>query len=105
MSDTAGEVIPFWTLTTRDTDVPAVLNDDTMTPARLEGLRSALAAFADAPVDVAVVEVGLGGRWDATNVADGAVAPAARLRITGSGSPARWRAAGRRPGSPELPMA
>ncbi|SNC71678.1 dihydrofolate synthase / folylpolyglutamate synthase [Kytococcus aerolatus] len=33
-----------------------------------------LAAFADAPVDVAVVEVGLGGRWDATNVADGDVA-------------------------------
>ncbi len=26
------------------------------------------AAFADAPVDVAVVEVGLGGAWDATNV-------------------------------------
>ncbi len=34
----------------------------------------AYAAFADAPVDVAVVEVGLGGAWDATNVADGAVA-------------------------------
>ena len=34
----------------------------------------ALAAFADAPVDVAVVEVGLGGRWDATNVVDGEVA-------------------------------
>jgi dihydrofolate synthase / folylpolyglutamate synthase len=34
----------------------------------------ALAAFADAPVDVAVVEVGLGGSWDATNVVDGAVA-------------------------------
>ncbi|WP_374927716.1 bifunctional folylpolyglutamate synthase/dihydrofolate synthase [Kytococcus sedentarius] len=34
----------------------------------------AFAAFADAPVDVAVVEVGLGGRWDATNVADGDVA-------------------------------
>ena len=34
----------------------------------------AYAAFADAPVDVAVVEVGLGGEWDATNVADGAVA-------------------------------
>jgi dihydrofolate synthase/folylpolyglutamate synthase len=30
--------------------------------------------FADRPVDAAVVEVGLGGRWDATNVADGAVA-------------------------------
>ena len=28
----------------------------------------AFAAFADAPVDVAVVEVGLGGSWDATNV-------------------------------------
>jgi dihydrofolate synthase/folylpolyglutamate synthase len=34
----------------------------------------AFAAFADAPVDVAVIEVGLGGRWDATNVADGSVA-------------------------------
>lgn len=32
------------------------------------------AAFADAPVDVAIIEVGLGGRWDATNIADGAVA-------------------------------
>jgi dihydrofolate synthase/folylpolyglutamate synthase len=30
--------------------------------------------FADRPVDVSVVEVGLGGRWDATNVADGIVA-------------------------------
>lgn len=29
----------------------------------------AYAAFADAPVDVAVMEVGLGGRWDATSVA------------------------------------
>jgi dihydrofolate synthase/folylpolyglutamate synthase len=34
----------------------------------------AYAAFADAPVDVAVVEVGMGGVWDATNVADGVVA-------------------------------
>lgn len=34
----------------------------------------AFAAFADAPVDVAVVEVGMGGSWDATNVADAAVA-------------------------------
>ena len=33
----------------------------------------AFAAFADAPVDVAVIETGLGGSWDATNVADGAV--------------------------------
>ncbi|HJV12425.1 MAG TPA: folylpolyglutamate synthase/dihydrofolate synthase family protein [Propionibacteriaceae bacterium] len=34
----------------------------------------AFAAFADAPIDVAVVEVGLGGAWDATNVADADVA-------------------------------
>lgn len=34
----------------------------------------AFAAFADAPVDVAVLEVGLGGQWDATNVADATVA-------------------------------
>lgn len=30
----------------------------------------AYALFADVPVDVAVVEVGMGGRWDATNVID-----------------------------------
>ncbi len=30
--------------------------------------------FADAAVEVAVVEVGMGGTWDATNVADGSVA-------------------------------
>ena len=34
----------------------------------------AYAAFADAPVDVAVVEVGMGGSWDATNVVDAKVA-------------------------------
>ncbi|WP_327047090.1 bifunctional folylpolyglutamate synthase/dihydrofolate synthase [Microbispora sp. NBC_01189] len=34
----------------------------------------AFAAFADAPVDVAVVETGMGGTFDATNVADGTVA-------------------------------
>ncbi|MDJ0384692.1 folylpolyglutamate synthase/dihydrofolate synthase family protein [Streptomyces sp. G-G2] len=34
----------------------------------------AYAAFADAPVDAAVIEVGMGGSWDATNVIDGSVA-------------------------------
>ncbi len=34
----------------------------------------AYAAFADAPVDVAVVEVGMGGEWDATNIVDAEVA-------------------------------
>ena len=33
----------------------------------------AFAAFADHPVDGAVVEVGMGGRWDATNVIDAGV--------------------------------
>ncbi|MFC5369483.1 bifunctional folylpolyglutamate synthase/dihydrofolate synthase [Arcanobacterium bovis] len=34
----------------------------------------AYSAFAMAPIDVAVIEVGMGGRWDATNVIDGDVA-------------------------------
>jgi dihydrofolate synthase/folylpolyglutamate synthase len=34
----------------------------------------AFAAFADAPIDIAVVEVGMGGRWDATNVVGAPVA-------------------------------
>ena len=34
----------------------------------------AFAIFADAPVDVLVLEVGMGGEWDSTNVADGDVA-------------------------------
>lgn len=53
------------------------LVDDSQ-PARLSFFEvlvaMAFAAFADAPVDVAVIEVGMGGTWDATNVADGAVA-------------------------------
>ncbi|MGY1650856.1 bifunctional tetrahydrofolate synthase/dihydrofolate synthase [Geodermatophilus sp. SYSU D01119] len=34
----------------------------------------AYALFAEAPVDVAVIEVGMGGTWDATNVVDARVA-------------------------------
>jgi dihydrofolate synthase/folylpolyglutamate synthase len=34
----------------------------------------AFAAFADAPIEIAIVEVGLGGRWDATNVVNAPVA-------------------------------
>ncbi len=34
----------------------------------------AYSVFADTPVDVAAIEVGLGGAWDATNVVDGKVA-------------------------------
>ncbi|MDQ1585296.1 MAG: dihydrofolate synthase / folylpolyglutamate synthase [Actinomycetota bacterium] len=39
------------------------------------------AAFADAPVDVAVVEIGMGGTWDATNVADAAVSVVTPIAI------------------------
>jgi dihydrofolate synthase/folylpolyglutamate synthase len=41
----------------------------------------AYAAFAEAPVDVAIVEVGMGGAWDATNVADGQVAVVTPIAI------------------------
>lgn len=41
----------------------------------------AFTAFADAPVDVSVVEVGLGGTWDATNVADAQVAVVTPIAI------------------------
>lgn len=34
----------------------------------------AFSVFADAPVDVLVLEVGMGGTWDSTNIADGDVA-------------------------------
>jgi folylpolyglutamate synthase/dihydropteroate synthase len=60
------ELVPFIALT--DDRQPAALSFFEV----LTGM--AFAAFADAPVDVAVIEVGMGGRWDATNVADGAVA-------------------------------
>jgi dihydrofolate synthase/folylpolyglutamate synthase len=41
----------------------------------------AFAVFADAPVDVAVIEVGMGGTWDNTNVADGVVAVVTPISI------------------------
>jgi dihydrofolate synthase/folylpolyglutamate synthase len=59
------DVLPFVELTDAEHDVK-VSFFETLTA-------MAYAAFADAPVDVAVVEVGMGGTWDATNVADGAV--------------------------------
>ena len=41
----------------------------------------AYASFADAPVDVAVVEIGMGGSWDATNVADAQVSAITPIAI------------------------
>ena len=60
------EVAPYVAMVDKDGDVPMSFFEV------LTGM--AYAAFADAPVDVAVVEVGMGGSWDATNVADAAVA-------------------------------
>jgi dihydrofolate synthase / folylpolyglutamate synthase len=66
-----------------DADLADVLSDlagledllgDQMRPTWFELLTgAAFRYFADRPVDVAVVEVGMGGRWDATNIADGTV--------------------------------
>ncbi len=67
-----------------DADLAQVLTDLAgIEPLLGDGLRltwfeiltgAALRWFADRPVDVAVFEVGLGGRWDATNVVDASVA-------------------------------
>ena len=58
---------------------------DTEQPVRLSFFEvlvgMGFAAFADAPVDVAVIEVGMGGTWDNTNVADGAVAVVTPISI------------------------
>ncbi|MGD9527263.1 MAG: folylpolyglutamate synthase/dihydrofolate synthase family protein [Pseudonocardia sp.] len=64
------DVVPFVELVdgrSREQGGPALSKFEVLTA-------MAFAAFADAPVEAAIVEVGLGGRWDATNVADGAVA-------------------------------
>ncbi|PRY36232.1 bifunctional tetrahydrofolate synthase/dihydrofolate synthase [Umezawaea tangerina] len=60
------DIKPFLSMVDGDSDIPMTKFEV------LTGM--AFAAFADAPVEVAVVEVGLGGGWDATNVADGKVA-------------------------------
>ncbi|MGI9119230.1 MAG: bifunctional folylpolyglutamate synthase/dihydrofolate synthase [Acidimicrobiales bacterium] len=46
---------------------------------------AALRWFADAAVDAAVVEVGMGGRWDATNVVDAAVAVVTNVGLDHTG--------------------
>jgi len=59
-SEVYDEVAPFVELVDARSDRPMTFFEV------LTGM--AFAAFADAPVDVAVLEVGLGGAWDATNV-------------------------------------
>lgn len=60
------DVAPYLDLVDREQDHPLSFFETVVA--------MAFAAFADAPVDAAVVEVGMGGTWDATNVADGRVA-------------------------------
>lgn len=67
------EVEPYLALVDRDQPHPLSFFET------LTGL--AYAAFADAPVDVAVIEVGMGGTWDATNVADAQVAVVTPISI------------------------
>jgi dihydrofolate synthase / folylpolyglutamate synthase len=74
-----GEPLPAEAfLASYDDVAPYVALVDESQPLRLSFFEvltaMAFAAFADAPVDVAVIEVGLGGTWDSTNIADGTVA-------------------------------
>lgn len=68
--DTYREIEPFVQLVDQQSEAaggPAMSKFEVVTA-------MAFAAFADAPIDVGVIEVGLGGRWDATNVVDAPVA-------------------------------
>jgi dihydrofolate synthase/folylpolyglutamate synthase len=60
------EIQPYLDLVDARSDGPRLSKFEVLTA-------MAFAAFADAPVEAAVIETGLGGAWDATNVADGTV--------------------------------
>lgn len=65
-----------------------------VTPSYFEILTAAAFAwFADIAVDVAVIEVGMLGRWDATNVADAAVAVLTNVGRDHTDGEGDWRAA------------
>jgi len=65
-ADAYAELAPYLDLVDADSDLRLTF---------FEAITAlAFAVFADAPVDVAVVEVGMGGAWDATNVLDAQVA-------------------------------
>lgn len=70
IADAWEELVPFVDLV----DAELAAEDDA--PLTFFELLTALSfvVFADAPVDVAVIEVGMGGSWDSTNTADGDVA-------------------------------
>jgi len=70
IADAWDEIAPFVELV----DAELAASDDA--PLTFFELLTVLAfvAFADAPIDVLVLEVGMGGSWDSTNTADGDVA-------------------------------
>lgn len=70
VADAWEEILPFIDF------VDAELANEGDAPLTFFELLTVLAfvVFADAPVDVAVIEVGMGGSWDSTNTADGDVA-------------------------------
>ncbi|WP_082696811.1 folylpolyglutamate synthase/dihydrofolate synthase family protein [Mycobacterium sp. IS-1590] len=71
--DTYREIEPFVHLVDQQSEA-GVLGKPGPAMSKFEVVTAmAFAAFADAPIDVAVVEVGLGGRWDATNVVNAPV--------------------------------
>jgi dihydrofolate synthase/folylpolyglutamate synthase len=72
-ADAYDEVLPYLALV--DESQPAALSFFEVLTAM------AFSVFADAPVDVAVIEVGVGGTWDCTNIADGAVAVVTPISI------------------------
>jgi dihydrofolate synthase/folylpolyglutamate synthase len=65
-ADAYDELLPYLELVDQRSDLPLTFFE-TITAL-------AFVIFADAPVDVAVVEVGMGGSWDATNVLQAPVA-------------------------------
>ncbi|WP_082680757.1 bifunctional tetrahydrofolate synthase/dihydrofolate synthase [Mycolicibacterium novocastrense] len=71
--DTYREIEPFVQLVDQQSEAGALGNAGPAMSKFEVVTAMAFAAFADAPIDVAVVEVGLGGRWDATNVVNAPV--------------------------------
>jgi len=89
-----GEAVDDDTLATLLGDVAAVEGVAGVVPSYFEILTAAaFRYFADVAVDVAVVEVGLLGRYDATNVADAAVAVVTNVGRDHSDFHGDWRAA------------
>ena len=69
------------------------------------GTLSALWLFKQAQLDVVILEVGLGGRLDATNIVDADVAVVTSIALSSSGSCPRrpWRRQRSTGGEPEMP--